>query len=127
MIIDVHGHNLAPSKLQSYWLGQLNFRGSHGRSELKLSDEEIDEPLKKPSFRGKSLIEQVREVGTDFQFLSPRPISMAHHEQPERIGRWYIEEVNKRHPPTVQAASGSFSRRGWFATKPHDRSKKLVG
>ncbi len=94
MIIDVHGHNLATSKLQSYWLGLLSSRGSHGRGSLKLTDEEIDEPLSKPSFRGKSLIEQVRDVGTDVQFLSLRPISMGHHEQSEKIGRWYIEQGN---------------------------------
>jgi predicted TIM-barrel fold metal-dependent hydrolase len=113
MIIDVHGHNLAPSKLQSFWLGHLNFRGSHGRGSLQLSDVEIDEPLNKPSFRGKSLIDQVRDVGTDVQFISPRPISMGHHEQPEKIGRWYIEEVNnvihrqcKLHPDLFRGVAG---------------------
>jgi OH-DDVA meta-cleavage compound hydrolase len=76
LIIDAHAHNLSGPSLNSFYQLLINSSGSHGREAYRVSDDEVDAALNRPVFRGKSLIEQVREVGTDLQLLSPRPISM---------------------------------------------------
>jgi len=91
VIIDCHGHNLTPRQFGG--IG-FNDRGAHGRPPLHITDEQLDVPLNQPTFRGESLIQQLRAVGTDMQLLSPRPISMAHHEQPARIVHWHVEDQN---------------------------------
>jgi 4-oxalmesaconate hydratase len=92
MIIDVHGHNLNPGRF-SGGTGYSD-RGAHGKPVFNFRDEELAAALNTPTFRAGSLIEQVREVGTDLQLLSPRPISMAHHEKPSKVVHWHIEEQN---------------------------------
>ena len=90
MIIDIHGHNLNPRGFG----GGFTDRGAHGRPALHFTDEQLDGPLNTPTFRGESLIQQVRSVGTDRQLLSPRPIGMSHHEQPPKVVHWHVEDTN---------------------------------
>ena len=51
--------------------------------------------LNQPTFgTGKSHFGLLKEVGTDFQFLSPRPYQMMQAEKPARVSQWFIEECN---------------------------------
>lgn len=94
MIIDAHAHTIAPNSWGRYQGQLLHSRGAHGPGEFQVSDDEIAATLTRPVFGGGSLIEQMEKVGTDMQLMSPRPISMSHHEKPERIVHWYIEAIN---------------------------------
>jgi len=64
-------------------------------------------------FGGKSHLEQLKEVGTDLQLISPRPYQQMHSEKPDRIVRWWIEENNtviarqcKAHPDVFRGVCG---------------------
>jgi 4-oxalmesaconate hydratase len=94
MVIDVHGHVTAPDKLYVYKANILSHRGAHGRGEVGASDDDIRAALNAPVFGGSSHLEQLKEVGTDLQIISPRPYQMMHSEQPKLV-QWYIEETNK--------------------------------
>ena len=94
MIIDAHAHTIAPNSWGRYQGLLLHSRGAHGRGEFRVSDDEIAATLTRPVFGGGTLIEQMESVGTDMQLLSPRPISMSHHEKPESVVHWYIQAIN---------------------------------
>ena len=81
MIIDIHAHFTAPDKLFAYKSNLLAAR-SRPRDKLKLSDELILEALNKPVHGGSSHLEQLDQVGTDIQIISPRPYQMMHSEKP---------------------------------------------
>src|SRR5215468_5826620 len=93
MIIDVHGHVTAPDKLYVYKAGVLAHRGAHGRGSHGASDEEIKAALNAPVFGGSSHLAQLKEAGTDMQFISPRPYQQMHSENP-RIVQWFTDETN---------------------------------
>ncbi len=93
MIIDSHGHVTAPEKLYVYKANVLSHRGAHGRGSHGASDEEIKGALNAPVFGGSSHLQQLKEVGTDMQIISPRPYQMMHSEDP-KVVRWFIEETN---------------------------------
>ena len=93
MIIDSHGHVTAPEKLYVYKANILSHRGAHGRGSHGASDQEIMDALNSPVFGGTSHLEQLKEVGTDMQLISPRPYQMMHSEDP-KVVRWFIEETN---------------------------------
>ena len=90
MIIDIHNHIVAGGELNAYQAGLINSRGFHGRGHLNLTEESI----KKARWRGVSHSEALRQVGTNWAFISPRPYTMMHSEKPEKIVRWYCEAVN---------------------------------
>jgi 4-oxalmesaconate hydratase len=94
MIIDIHGHTTLPETVYAWKAGLLSHRGAHGKSAPQLSDDDLRRALTSPTFGAGSHLEQLREVGTDLQLLSPRPYQMMHSEQPYRIVNWYIEETN---------------------------------
>ncbi len=94
MIIDSHAHVTAPQELYAYKANILAHRGAHGRGKIGLSDDQITAALQAPVFGGNSHLDQLREVGTDMQLLSPRPYTMMHSEKPEKLVRWFIEETN---------------------------------
>jgi len=93
MIIDSHGHVTAPEKLYVYKANILSHRGAHGRGSHGASDQEIKDALNSPVFGGSSHLDQLKEVGTDMQLISPRPYQMMHSEDP-KVVRWFIEETN---------------------------------
>ena len=93
MIIDAHGHVTAPDKLYVYKSGILSHRGAHGRGSTGTTDDDIRKALNEPVFGGSSHLDQLKEVGTDMQLVSPRPYQMMHSEQPKLV-QWYIEETN---------------------------------
>jgi OH-DDVA meta-cleavage compound hydrolase len=113
MIIDSHGHVTAPAELYAYKAGLVSHRGAHGRGTPGISDELLERALQAPVFGGKSHLEQLKEVGTDLQLISPRPYQQMHSEKPDRIVRWWIEENNtviarqcKAHPDVFRGVCG---------------------
>jgi 4-oxalmesaconate hydratase len=122
MIIDVHGHNLNPRGFG----GGYTDRGAHGKPTYRFSDDELAEPLNTPTFRAGSLIEQVREVGTDMQLLSPRPISMAHHEKPAKVVHWHIEEQNNIIAAQAKLFSDMFRGMAGLPQSPDESPKECL-
>jgi OH-DDVA meta-cleavage compound hydrolase len=93
MIIDAHGHITAPDSLYVYKAGLVSHRGAHGRGSPGATDDDIVKALNAPVFGGSSHLAQLKEAGTDMQFISPRPYQMMHSESP-RIVQWFTEEAN---------------------------------
>ncbi len=93
MIIDIHAHFTAPDELFAYKANLLASRGA-GRGGLKLSDEKILAALNKPVHGGASHLQQLKEVGTDLQIVSPRPYQLMHSEKPEKVVRYFTEACN---------------------------------
>lgn len=93
MIIDIHAHFTAPDELFAYKANLLASRGA-GRGGLKLSDEKILAALNKPVHGGASHLQQLKEVGTDVQIVSPRPYQLMHSEKPEKVVRYFTEACN---------------------------------
>lgn len=93
MIIDVHAHFTAPEGLYAFKANLLASRGA-GRGGLKFSDDEILAALNKPVHGGTSHLQQLKEVGTDMQIISPRPYQLMHSEKPEKVVRFYAEACN---------------------------------
>ncbi len=95
MIIDIHGHVVAPSELYEFQAMLLASRGGHGKGHLNIDDEKLMRTVwtHRPGEK-KTHIELLNEVGTNMQFISPRPFTAMHHEKPERIVHWYTEEAN---------------------------------
>jgi predicted TIM-barrel fold metal-dependent hydrolase len=87
MIIDVHGHVSAPPELYAYRSVLLASRGYHGKGSPGISDERMHQGVRRH-------LDLLKSVGTDVQFLSPRPFQLMHSEQPESIVRWWVEANN---------------------------------
>ncbi len=94
MIIDAHAHVTAHDGLYAWKAGLLSHRGNHGRGTAQISDDEMTAVLSSPTFGTKSHLEQLKELGTDFQLISPRPYQSMHSEKPAKLVHWYTEEVN---------------------------------
>ncbi len=106
MIIDVHGHVTAPPHLYAYKAGLVSHRGAHGRGGPPITDEQIKASLKRH-------LDLLEEVGTDLQFISPRPFQMMHSEKPEAIVHYWNEAVNdviarevQMHPDLFRGIAG---------------------
>jgi 4-oxalmesaconate hydratase len=69
MIIDAHGHTVAPAEVYEYQAKMIARRESF--KAPRLSDELLAEKLK-------GHVALLDEVGTDIQFISPRPYTMMH-------------------------------------------------
>jgi 4-oxalmesaconate hydratase len=94
VIIDSHGHVTAPDSLYVYKAQILAHRGAHGRGGNLAKDEDgIRKALNSPVFGGSSHLDQLKEVGTDLQLISPRPYQMMTSEHP-RLVQWFVEETN---------------------------------
>ena len=94
MIIDAHAHVTAHDGLYSWKAGLLSHRGNHGRGTAQISDDQMVEVLTSPVFGTRSHLDQLKELGTDLQLISPRPYQSMHSEKPARLVHWYTEEVN---------------------------------
>jgi predicted TIM-barrel fold metal-dependent hydrolase len=113
MIIDCHGHASLPPHHYAYKAGLLSHRGAHGRAAPPISDELLERSLTTSTFGGSSHLEQLREVGTDIQFISPRPFQLMHSEKPEKLVHWWVEETNnliarqcQMHPEVFRGVAG---------------------
>jgi predicted TIM-barrel fold metal-dependent hydrolase len=87
MIIDMHGHVSAPPELYAYKALLLSSRGYHGKGSPGISDERMHAAAKRH-------LDLLRSVGTDVQFISPRPFHLMHSEEPGSIVRWWVEANN---------------------------------
>jgi predicted TIM-barrel fold metal-dependent hydrolase len=93
VIIDSHGHVTAPDSLYVYKAQLTAHRGGHGRGGNVATDDAIRKALNSPVFGGTSHLEQLKEVGTDMQLISPRPYQMMTSETPKLV-QWFTEETN---------------------------------
>jgi len=94
MIIDCHGHVSAPVELWAYKATLLAHRGSHGRSGVRVSDEQLLAAANKAEIGPAGHLDLLKRHGTDLQLISPRPFQMMHAEKPARVVHWFTEEVN---------------------------------
>ena len=88
MIIDIHGHTNAPPGLYAYKSGLLAGRGAHGKGSPNIPEEALANQVKN------HLANNLDKVGTNVQFLSPRPFQLMHSEKPEKIVHWWVEANN---------------------------------
>src|ERR1044071_692598 len=93
MVIDSHAHVTAPDSLYVFKAGLLSHRGGHGRGAVNATDDDLIKALNAPVFGGSSHLDQLKEVGTDLQLISPRPYQMMTSEHP-RLVQWFVEETN---------------------------------
>ena len=86
MIIDVHAHVCAAPELYQWKSVLMSARGAHGFAPKEFPDEWVrDHPDTKRNLR------IMDSVGTDVQFVSPRPFQLMHAEKPVRlIEAWAI-------------------------------------
>ena len=90
MIIDIHAHVCAAPELYQWKANQMSARGAHGSVPKKFADDWVrDHPDTKRNLR------VMDTVGTDVQFLSPRPFQLMHAEKPVKIMEsWAIANHN---------------------------------
>ncbi|MEX2599318.1 MAG: amidohydrolase family protein [Dehalococcoidia bacterium] len=98
MIIDAHAHTNGADHLAVYKSLLLSGRGAHGRGATQAPEDKMQGPVK-------NHIEKTMDaVGTDIQFLSPRPFQLMHSEKPEKIVHWYVEASNNAIATTLKIA-----------------------
>src|SRR5688500_327655 len=98
MIIDIHGHTNAPPSLMAYKAGLLASRGAHGRGNPGLNEEAMANVVKS------HVTNTMDKVGTDVQFLSPRPFQLMHSEKPDKIVHWWVQANNDAIAMTLKIA-----------------------
>ncbi len=104
MIIDIHAHVCAAPELYQWKALQMSARGAHGFSPKRFPDEWVrDHPDTKRNLR------IMDAVGTDVQFVSPRPFQLMHAEKPVKMAAaWavanhdYIAQQVKAYPTRFQ-------------------------
>lgn len=87
MIIDSHGHIVAPPELYNYQATLLASRGYPDAGPKKISDNLLEEHMK-------GHIKLMNEVGTDVQIISPRPFHAMHSIKPDLVVHKWTEYVN---------------------------------
>ena len=90
MIIDVHAHVCAAPELYQWKSVLMSARGAHGFAPKKFPDEWVrDHADTKRNLR------IMDSVGTDVQFVSPRPFQLMHAEKPVKlVEAWAIANHN---------------------------------
>ncbi|SDH25246.1 4-oxalmesaconate hydratase [Alteribacillus persepolensis] len=101
MIIDIHGHTVAPPEVYQFQGRLLGSRGNPFDKFPELNDEAINNQLLKH-------IELLNKVGTDMQFISPRPYLAMHSIKPERVSHLWTEFVNNVIARQVELQPGYF-------------------
>jgi 4-oxalmesaconate hydratase len=101
VIVDAHAHLVAPAAFYGYRANLLASGGYH-----KGSPGISDEALKASADSNVALMD---EVGTDVQFLSPRPFQQMQSAKPERIVHWWIEATNDLIARTVAMHPSRFA------------------
>jgi 4-oxalmesaconate hydratase len=87
VIIDSHGHLVAPPELYEFQATLLASRGYQGRRSPNIGDDRIQQYLD-------TLIDTMDSVGTDVQFISPRPYLLMHSQTPPRIVETFVVAAN---------------------------------
>jgi predicted TIM-barrel fold metal-dependent hydrolase len=97
-IIDIHAHTNAPPTLNAYRAGLTASRGAHGKGNVGVSEEALTAVVKK------HVEGTLDKVGTDIQFISPRPYQLMHSEKPEKIVHYWVEANNDVIAQTLKIA-----------------------
>ena len=98
MIIDIHGHTNAPPSLYAYKALLTASRGAHGRGNPTINQEQLAAAV------NNHVTNTMDKVGTDIQFLSPRPFQLMHSEKPDKIVHWWNEANNDAISMTLKIA-----------------------
>lgn len=106
MIIDIHGHTVAPPEVYEFQSRLLGSRGNPFDKFPKISDELVEKHLQK-------CIGTLKSVGTDLQLISPRPYLSMHSIQPAKVVHMWTEFVNniiaqqvRLHPECFRGVAG---------------------
>jgi len=122
MIIDCHAHIVAPETLYAYKGNLIANAGATGYNPPKISDEAV---LKATQ----SNVEIQKKVGTDVQFISPRPFQMMHSQRPAKIVQYFTWATNDLIARSVAAAPDRFRGVGSMpqapGTEPKDWLKEI--
>ena len=98
MIIDIHGHTNAPPQLYAY---------KSGFAPVVATTAKVTTVLPRKIWHRwfeNHLKNHLDKVGTDIQFLSPRPFQLMHSEKPDKIVHWWNEANNDVIKMTVDIA-----------------------
>ncbi len=93
-IIDSHAHVVLPADSYKY-MAELVASRSNPSFPPVLTDEGVKKA-------GQSIIDIMDKVGTDIQFLSPRPYMQMHSVKPARVGELWTKHMNDLVYRTVQ-------------------------
>ncbi|GEL17236.1 amidohydrolase family protein [Pseudonocardia asaccharolytica] len=106
MIIDSHGHLVAPPSFYGSWTYLEGAGRHHGRRHL-----EIDEAAHRAA--ADEHVRLLDAVGTDVQLVSPRPFVLKHSARPKEIVHWWVSHNNdavafevKQHPDRFRGLAG---------------------
>lgn len=89
MIIDTHGHLSAPAELYAYKSKLLASRGYNRRESDRVIPEE------RLQVETATHLAALDSVGTDIQFISPRPYQLMHSESPFSIVERWVRVNNE--------------------------------
>jgi 4-oxalmesaconate hydratase len=102
MIIDIHGHTNAPAGLNAYVTRVLVEGGLRGKGAPVYDAEEFARIV------NRHIKNNLDAVGTDVQFISPRPVYLLHSDKPEHIVHWCAEAHNNAIATTLEIAPGRY-------------------
>ena len=94
MIIDCHAHVSAPKAYWAYKAGLVSHRGSHGRGQIRMTDDDILAAWNAKEMAPTGHLDHMSACGIDMQCISPRPFQMMHSEKPKKIVHYWTEETN---------------------------------
>lgn len=94
IVIDSHAHVVLPTESYKY-MAELVASRANPSMAPKLSDEAV-------RTAGQSIIDIMDKVGTDIQFLSPRPYMQMHSLKPARVSALWTAHMNDLIHRTVQ-------------------------
>ncbi len=94
MIIDSHAHVVVPAESYKY-MAELVASRANPSLAPKLTDQAVREA-------GQTIIDIMDRVGTDIQFLSPRPYMQMHSVKPARVTQLWTTHMNDLVHRTVQ-------------------------
>lgn len=94
MIIDSHAHVVVPPESYKY-MAELVASRANPAAAPKLTDEAV-------RTAGQSIVDIMDKVGTDIQFLSPRPYMQMHSVKPAKVTALWTQHMNDLVYRTVQ-------------------------
>lgn len=119
MIIDIHGHTLAPAEVYQFQGRMVGSRGNPFDGFPKVSDESILKNLD-------NHVELLKSVGTDIQLISPRPYLAMHSLQPSGMVHKWTEFVNNIIARQVQLQPNYFRGVAGLPQSPGEDIRKCL-
>ena len=105
-VVDMHAHTVAPPELYQFKANLLSSRGYGDAKPPSYPDERVDDFAKRN-------IAIMDSVGTDIQFLSPRPFQLMNSEKPAKIVDVWCQANNnviaqqvRLHPDRFRGVAG---------------------